>query len=357
MEISDIDTPALILDLDIMDKNLSVMKDWLSGKRTRLRAHFKTPKATVIAWREIEYGASGVCCQTLSEAEVVANAGIRDILITNQIVQETKIAKMIDLLEFSDVKCLVDNLMNAKTISSLAESRNKKIGVLVEVDVGMNRCGVQPSEALSLAKAVSSLKGLEFKGIQAYDGHLQMAEHTMGREKKMDGVRKVVETIKQLREDFEKADLSPEIVSGAGTGTYRYEYNVLDEVQAGSYALMDWRYKVSAPEFDMATTILTRVISIPSEHKAIIDCGMKACSTDSAMPKVKGMEDIECKISSEEHGLLDLSRSKSRIRLADAIELYPAHICTTVNLHNRYYVVRRGELVAVWPINARDRIV
>lgn len=357
MEIANIETPALVVDLDLMDRNLSVMKEWLSGKRVRLRAHFKTPKATAIAWREIEYGASGVCCQTLSEAEVAANAGIRDILITNEIVQESKIAKMINLLNFSDVKCLVDDLANAKLISSYAERRGKKFGVLVEVDVGMGRCGVQPREAIHLAREVSSLKGLEFKGVQAYDGHLQMAEHTIGKEKKMEEVRKVVETIKWLREDFEQAGIGVEIVSGAGTGTYRYEYQVLDEVQAGSYALMDWRYRVSAPEFDMAATVLARVISVPSEERAVIDCGMKACSTDGGMPKVKGMEDVGCKISSEEHGLLDLSKGRTRVRVQDVVELYPAHICTTVNLHDRFYVVRKGEVVATWPINARDRTV
>lgn len=357
MKITDIETPALIVDLDIMDKNLTVMKEWLSGKKTHLRAHFKTPKSTAIARREIEYGASGVCCQTLSEAQICANAGIKEILLTNQIVQESKILKMLNLLTFSDVKCLIDNLENAKLISSLAEKKKRRMGVLIEVNVGMNRCGIEPEEALSLAKAISALEGLEFKGIQAYDGHLQMAEHTIGKDRKMEEVRKVIEIIKKTREDFDHAGLPSEIISGAGTGTYKYEYDVLDEIQAGSFALMDWRYKVSAPEFDMATTILTTVISTPSSDRAIIDCGTKACSSDSGMPIVKGMEGVECKVSSDEHGVLKVNSHNSRFKVGDTLELYPSHICTTVNLHDKFYVVRKGEVEAIWPIDARSRFV
>ena len=357
MKITDIETPALIVDLEIMDRNLTVMKEWLSGKKTYLRAHFKTPKSTAIARREIEYGASGVCCQTLSEAEVLANSGIREVLITNQIVQESKILKMINLLNFSDVKCLIDNLENAKLISSLAERKQKQMGVLIEVNVGMNRCGIEPREALNLARAISSLRGLKFKGVQAYDGHLQMAEHTIGKEKKMEQVQKVVEVIRTVREDFEKAGLSLEIVSGAGTGTYKYEYPVLDEIQAGSYALMDWKYKVSAPEFDMAATVLSRVISTPTENRVVVDCGTKACSTDSGMPLVKGMEDVRCDIRSDEHGVLNLGPNANKVKVGDIVELYPSHICTTVNLHDKFYVIRKGEVEAIWPINARSRFV
>jgi D-serine deaminase-like pyridoxal phosphate-dependent protein len=355
LKITDIETPALIIDLDLMEKNLTVMKEWLSGKKTKLRSHFKTPKSTAVAWRELQYGASGVCCQTLSEAEVLVNAGVHEILLTNQIVQESKIQKMINLMNFSEITCLVDDIENTGLISLSAERKNKQMGVLIEVNVGMNRCGVEPSEALNLAKVISSLKGVKLKGIQAYDGHLQMAEFTIGKDKKMEEVKKVIEQIKILREDFEHAGIDLEVVSGAGTGTYKYEFNVLDEVQAGSYALMDWRYKVAAPEFDIAVTVLSRVISISSTGRVVVDCGTKACSTDSGMPQVKGSEDVECRISSDEHGVLNPGATKNKFRIGDMVELYPSHICTTVNLHDKFYVIRNGEIEAIWLINARSR--
>jgi D-serine deaminase-like pyridoxal phosphate-dependent protein len=355
LKITDIETPALIIDLDIMEKNLTVMKEWLLGKKTKLKAHFKTPKSTAVAWRELQYGASGVCCQTLNEAEVLVNAGVREILLTNQIVQESKIQKMINLLNFSEIKCLVDDIENIRLISRSSERKNKQMDVLIEVNVGMNRCGVEPSEALNLAKVISLLKGVRLKGIQAYDGHLQMAEHTIGKDKKMKEVKKVIDKIKVLREDFEHAGIYLEVVSGAGTGTYKYEFNVLDEVQAGSYALMDWRYKVAAPEFDMAATVLSRVISISSTGRVVVDCGTKACSTDSGMPLVKGSEHVECHVSSDEHGVLNLGATKNKFRIGDMVELYPSHICTTVNLHDKFYAIRNGEIEAIWPINARSR--
>jgi len=356
MNYFNIETPALIIDADVMENNMKIMQDWLRGKNIRLRPHFKTPKTPIIAWKQMENGASGVCAQKLGETEVLVNAGIKDILLTNQIVDRAKIAKLVNLRKYSDVKVLVDNAENVKVLSKHARRKGVKLDVLVELDVGMNRCGLlNPREALELAKLVDKSDGLAFEGLQCYSGHLQMADLTMGKEKKIEECKKVCDKIREDKELFDKEGLHPELVTGAGTGTYKYEYPELDEIQPGSYIFMDWKYKKVAPEFDNALTLLATVVSAPSRERAIIDAGLKAISTDGGMPIVKGMEGVECLVRSEEHSALKISDPSIRFNIGDKIEIYPSHCDTTINLHDKYYVMRKSELEAIWQISARGK--
>ncbi len=351
-----IKTPALIIDAEVMENNMKVMRDWLRGKNVRLRPHFKTPKTPIIAWKQMEYGASGVCAQKLGETEVLVNAGIKDVLLTNQIVDEVKIGKLVNLRKYSEVKVLVDNAENVKVLSRYARRKGVNLGVLVESDVGMTRCGLSNAkEALELAKLVDKSDGLAFKGLQCYSGHLQMADLTMGKEKKIEECKKVCDKIRETKEFFDKEGVHPELVTGAGTGTYKYEYSELNEIQPGSYIFMDWKYKRAAPEFDIALKLLATVVSTPSRDRAIIDAGLKAISTDGGMPILKGMEGVECIIRSEEHGILKINDPTIRFNIGDKVEIYPSHCDTTINLHDNYYVTRKDDLEAIWEISARGK--
>ena len=358
MKVEDIETPALLIDLDLMEKNLQTMREWLTGKSPRLRAHFKTPKTPVIAWRQIEYGAVGVCAQKLGEAEVLVQAGIKDILITNQIVDPAKIERMMNLRRYSDIKVIVDNPTNIRCLSEIALRKGTKLGVFVEVDVGGHRCGVQPGkESVELVKQIAGLRGLEFRGLQCYAGSLQMAEHKIGLEKKMEEIRKVGERIEMTKDAVEDAGFNIETVTGAGTGTHRYEYERYDEIQPGSYVLMDASYKPCAPWFEIALTLLATVMSTPEPNRAVFDAGNKAISTDYGPPSLKSFKSTECRIPSDEHGMISFNPSENHFEIGQKIEIYPSHLDTTINLHDKFYAIRKGEVEAVWPILARGKFV
>ena len=355
MEKSEIDTPALVVDLDLMEKNLRTLADFLRGSKAEARPHFKTPKTPIIAWKQIKMGAKGVCAQKLGEVEVLVNAGVRDILLTNEIAGETKIKRLVDLARHSpELKVCVDNLENARAISAAASSAGLKIGVLVELRVG-GRCGIQPGEAaVQLAREVSKLNGLEFKGIQAYAGPLNLIDQREGMEKKVNACREVNEMVAATRDMMTRAGLDVEIVSGAGTGTYRLQHEYYTEVQPGSYVFMDWRYKVSAPEFENALTVLSTVISRPEASQAIVDSGWKTISSDGGPAKVKERPDIRYEFSGDEHGRLLLPQGTD-LQIGDRVELIPSHVCTTVNLYDRLFACRGNTVEAVWDIVARGR--
>jgi len=355
MEKREIDTPALVIDLDLVEKNLKTLADFLRGKKAVARPHFKTPKTPIVAWRQIDLGAKGVCAQKLGEVEVLANAGVRDILLTNEIAGETKIKRLVNMVRHSpDLKVCVDSLENASAISTAASNAGLKTGVLVELRVG-GRCGIQPREpAVELAKEVNKLKGLEFKGIQAYAGPLNLIDQREGMEKKLSGCREVNEAVAATRDLMTDAGLNVEIVSGAGTGTYRLQHEYYTEVQPGSYVFMDWRYKISAPEFENALTVLSTVVSKPQADQAIIDSGWKTMSADGGPAKVKERDDIKYEFSGDEHGRLTLPRS-SDAKIGEKVELIPSHVCTTVNLYDKLFACRKDTVEAVWKIAARGR--
>lgn len=355
MEKNEIDTPALVVDLDLAEKNLRTLADFLRGKKAVARPHFKTPKTPIIAWKQIRLGAKGVCAQKLGEAEVLVTSGIEDILLTNEIVGDVKTSRLINLAKQSpNLKICVDNLQNAKTISDAALTAGLRIGALIELRVG-GRCGIEPGEpALTLAKEVSRLKGLELKGIQAYAGPLQLMDQRESMEKKIEGCRQVNKTVAEMRKMMEDAGVNVEIISGAGAGTYRLQHEYYTEVQPGSYVLMDWRYKISAPEFENALTILSTVMSKPESNVAYVDSGWKTQSADGGPPKVKGRDDIKYEFSGDEHGKLTLP-SNSNVKIGDRIELIPSHVCTAVNLYDKFYACRKDNVEAIWEIAARGR--
>ena len=250
----------------------------------------------------------------------------------------------------------VDNIEPAKALSEEALKNGLVMPVLVDVNVGQNRCGVEAGKpAADFAKEVSGLKGLEFKGFQCYHGALHTWDQRHSMEAKLQEIEKCNKIIEKTKEEMEAQGLNVEIVSGSGTGTYKWQYPYVTEVQPGSYILMDAKYHKSAPEFERALTILATVISKPEKDRLVIDVGYKSASTDSGIPVLKDIEGIDYKITCDEHGILTPTEPSRNLTLGDTVEMYPSHCDTTINLYDKFYGIRDDEVEIVWPIAARGK--
>ena len=260
LPVEELDTPALVLDGPVSDRNLRRMAEFFGGRHCRLRPHFKNHKCPALARRQQEAGYTvGFTCAKLGEAEVLAASGIDNILIANQVVGARKIARLVRLAKEVDVTVAVDHLGQAEAISEAASAAGVTVGVLVEVDIGMGRCGVPPGEpALKLARPILTYPGLDFRGIQAYEGHVVYVDDFDQRAKL---TREAMEQAVQTRRLIENHDIPVSVISGGATSTYRVTGTMdgVDEIQAGTYPTMDWRYAQLAPEFEIALSVLTRV--------------------------------------------------------------------------------------------------
>jgi len=355
--IEEIDTPALLLDLDIMERNIAAMANFFKGVDAELRPHLKTHKTPILAHKQIEAGAIGMTCAKLGEAEPLVESGIREILIANEIVGPAKMGRLLSLAKSADIMVCVDNPRNVEELSEAAEAVGAPLRVLVDVDVGMHRCGVQPGEpALALAQEVEGAKALKFAGLMGYEGHAVEIPSFQERRKTAEKSMKLLIETKELVED---AGLEVSIVSAGGTGTYEITgtYPGVTEVQAGSYIVMDTLYKsIEGMEaFEIAISVLTTVISRSQPNIAIIDAGLKVITREFGMPLVKGLEGAKVLHLSEEHGKLELEGEARSLRVGDKIEFLPSHCCTTINLHDYFYGVRDGRLEAVWEIAGRGK--
>ncbi|MGQ9514824.1 MAG: DSD1 family PLP-dependent enzyme [Thermoproteota archaeon] len=350
----DLETPALIVDLDLLERNIRKMAAFFSKREAKLRPHVKTHKCPEIALRQLESGARGITCAKLGEAEVMASYGIDDILIANQIVGKEKVKRLLKLARECNLIVAVDNPSNAQMISEMAKADRMKVDVIVEVDVGMKRCGVQPGkEALSLARQICKMEGINLRGLMGYEGHVVYIENFGERRIEcLKALKQLLDTKSLLENDGLKLD----VVSGGGTGTYEITGSCagVTEVQAGSYATMDARYKRVVQEFECALRVLTKVISCPTSGRAIVDAGMKSITTEFGLPIVIDMEGVRVSRLSEEHGILELEEGV-RLSLEDRIELIPSHGCTTVNLHDKMYAIRDGTIKSIWNIAARGK--
>lgn len=351
-----VDTPALLIDLPAMERNIARMAAFFADKRAKLRPHAKTHKCPIIAHKQLEAGnAVGITCAKLGEAEALVEGGIRDILIANQIVGPQKIARLVGLAHHADLMVAVDDLANVAELSAAASVARVQLGVLVEVNLGMNRCGVEPGEpALALARKVAEARGLRFMGLQGYEGHLVFTPNPdERRERTLAAMKCLVDT----RREIEAAGLEVRIVSGGGTGTYNVtgSFPGVDEVQAGSYVFMDTKYRSVGLDFELALTVLTTVISRPTPQVAITDAGLKVITNDFVMPEVKGIAGATVAKLSEEHGKVEFSSPNADIKIGSKLEFVVSHGCTTINLHDRYYALRDGRIEAVWMIAARGK--
>ncbi len=356
LSIKNIDTPALLLDAELLELNIKKMAHFAKEHNISLRPHAKTHKCPTIAHKQIKAGAIGVTCAKLSEAEIMGYSGVEEILIANQIINKEKIERLVSLSRHCQVIVAVDSIINAEAISEVAQSHGETINVIIECNIGMDRCGTNSTkETLQLAESISKLPGIKLRGLMGYEGHTVFTTPPEERLKKCRIANKI---LKENIDALQKHGFSTEIVSGGGTGTF--DITGIDknmtEIQVGSYVTMDMKYKSVGIDFHLALSVLSTVISRPNKNTAIIDVGMKGITKEFGLPVVKDVKGITVISLSEEHGKLQLSDSAVDIKIGDKIELIPGHGCTTINLHDKYHVHRHDLLEAVWTIAARGAI-
>ncbi len=358
--IDEIDTPALIVDLDAFEQNLERMAAFARSAGVRLRPHAKTHKCPTIALRQIAAGAVGQCCQKVGEAEALVRGGVRDVLVSNEIVDPHKLRRLAALAKDATISLCFDAAEQVDAASRAACAAGVELGGLVEIEVGMQRCGVAAGQpAADLARRIAAAPGLRFLGLQAYHGAAQHLPTHAERERAIAGAAQAVRsTVAALQ----KAGLVCELVSGAGTGTYRIEglSGVWNELQAGSYLFMDTEYARIGDDHDGRYTgfahslfVLATVMSVPTADRAIVDAGLKSYSAEKGPPWVHGRDDIQVTGVSDEHGRLQLGPGAARLRIGDKLMLIPGHCDPTINLHDEYVAVRHGRVEALWPITAR----
>jgi D-serine deaminase-like pyridoxal phosphate-dependent protein len=355
MNFRDLETPALILDLDLMEKNIRKMSDYFRSRKAKLRPHVKNHKTPIIALKEIQAGAVGVAVAKLEEAEVMAYSGIQDILLMNQIVTDKKIERLLGLTKHASVTVAVDNKDNVTRLANMAEKHGVKLPVVIEVDIGHHRAGVSAGrEALLLAQEIDSLDSLRFKGLAGYEGHVSLIVDPDERKREDEKACSLLMSSKEMIED---KGIAVEMVSAGGTGTYDLtgNYPGITEVQAGSYVTMDVVYRDCGIDFDCALSVLTTVTSTPSEDRAILDAGLKSITMDQGLPRVKDLEGVVVHKLSAEHTHLELKPNHSSLKIGDKVEVYPSDTDTTINMHDQFYGVRDGEVEVVWPILARGK--
>ncbi|MDE0589434.1 DSD1 family PLP-dependent enzyme [Halocynthiibacter sp. C4] len=361
---SDIQTPALVLDLDALERNIKKMGDYAKAHGMRHRVHGKMHKSVDVAKLQEELGgAVGVCCQKVSEAEVFARGGIKDILVSNQVRDPAKIDRLarLPLLGARTIVC-VDDIENVADLSAAAKQHGTELEVFVEIDCGAGRCGVTTTHAVvEIAKAVVAADNLKFSGIQAYQGAMQHLDSYEARKEKLDAaIAMVQDAVDGLKAEGIECDL----VSGGGTGSYYFESNsgVYNELQCGSYAFMDADYgrildkdgkRIDQGEWENAFFILTSVMSHAKADKAIVDAGLKAQSVDSGLPVIYGRDDVEYVKCSDEHGVV--ADPNGALKVNDKLRLVPGHCDPTANVHDWYVGVRNGKVEVVWPVSARGR--
>jgi D-serine deaminase-like pyridoxal phosphate-dependent protein len=348
---SEIDTPALLLYMDAVERNIAKMADIFSDKECKLRPHIKTHKLPMIAHKQIEAGAIGITCAKLGEARVFFESGIKDILIANEIVGDIKIQRLVNLSGYGDLIVCVDHFENARDISEAAGKVGRKINVLVEVNVGLNRCGVRPGKpTLNLVQRITRLKNLVFRGVMGYEGGLFIKDVEQKKKQCEECNRLLVET----RELIEKNGFPVEIVSAGGTNTFYLTglYPGITDVQVGSYVTMDAHNTYHGVDFEQGITVLTTVISRLERERAVTDAGKKSLSTDEGLPTCKE-PGITVSALNEEHGHLRIESPDHDLSVGDKIEIVPSHGCTTIPLHDHYVVIRNDYVESVVEIRAR----
>lgn len=360
MDEADIQTPCLIIDLDAFEKNVTVMRDFCKDMGVRHRVHGKMHKSADVAHYQIEQGeACGICCQKVSEAESFARAGVKDILVSNQVRDPAKIDRLARMpkLGARTIVC-VDDIDNIAELSQAAQKHGTTIECLVEIDCGAGRCGVQSGQpVVDLAKAIIAADNLQYSGIQAYQG---AAQHVHDYQERKTHYDKAINMVRETLELLKAENIDSDIIGGAGTGSYYFEGNsgVFNEMQCGSYAFMDADYgrildQEGNPisEFEYSLFILTSVMSHAKSDKAICDAGLKAQSVDSGLPVIYGRDDVEYIKCSDEHGVI--MDKDGKLNINDKLKLIPGHCDPTCNVHDWYVGVRGGKVETIWPITAR----
>jgi D-serine deaminase-like pyridoxal phosphate-dependent protein len=356
-----LNTPALLLDLDAFEANLAAMAARVDKLGLKLRPHAKAHKSGTIGRKQVEAGAIGISCANLDEAEAMARGGVDSILITSPVVSPAGLDRVAALAaRIKEPLIVADNPANVDALAARAKEAGVMIGVLVDIDVGQHRTGVVGEEAaVALAKRIAASGALRYRGLQAYYGHLQHVPTFAGRgavvQQALDGLRGIIDALRTV-------NLPPEIVSGSGTGTHRIDAvaKVHTELQPGSYLFMDRQYAAvellpDGPPFRQSLFVQTTVVSTNQQDLAVVHGGWKAFSTESDVPVVAqgAPREAKYKFMGDEHGGLQLPAGSAALPIGTIIEFVPPHCDPTVNLFNRFHCVRGDDLVDIWPIEAR----
>lgn len=356
--IDELDTPALCLDLDVLEANMRKMAEICRSHGVAWRPHSKAHKSPEIAKREIAAGALGVTCAKLGEAEVMAAGGVRDILVANQIVGPHKMRRLAELTRHADVVVAVDHREQVEPMSKAVSAAGGKLRVIVEVDIGLHRAGVAPGEpTLRLAEFIAEQPGLELAGIMGYEGHLLTLEDPQQKDQQ---IRQALAILAETKAAFERAGLPCPIVSAGGTGSFAITVDCpgVTELQAGGLIFMDafYRTRCNVTQFDYAMKLVTTVVSRPTPERAIVDAGRKSQNVEVCAPMILGREDIKYVRLSAEHGQFELGPTAQGLRIGDRLQLIPGYSDLTSVLHDEFYVFSGGRLAAIWPLLGRGKI-
>jgi len=363
MSLDEVDTPALIVDLDVFERNLRRLADRVRESGVRLRPHAKTHKCPVIALKQIELGAVGVCCQKVSEAEAMIHGGVRDVLVTNEVVGRQKLRRLMGLAQMARVGVCVDDPAQITDLETAAGDTGVELPVHVEINMGGNRCGVEPGHAaLDLARRIGDSKHLRFAGLQAYHGS---AQHLRTWDERREAIAGAVAKAAETRDLLSANGIACDNITGAGTGTFEFESTsgVYTELQCGSYIFMDADYGRNLDRggsvtraFEPSLFVWATVMSRPTDERAIVDAGLKALAMDSGPPTVWEEPAATYDRASDEHGRLLIAGATNRLKLGDKVRLVPGHCDPTVNLYDWYVGVRGERVEALWPITARGAL-
>lgn len=346
-------TPVALVDLDRLEANIATMAAFFAPLPATLRPHAKTHRAPAVARRQIEAGAVGITCAKVSMAEAMADGGIDDLYIANQVVAREAIGRLVGLAQRAKVTVAADEIGNVWDLSAAAVASRLTVNVVVEIDAGMGRCGVQPGQAaVALAREIVKAPGLHFAGLHSYEGHMV---DKPDREIRVAGTVKMLELVLETRALIERAGIDVETVTCGGTGTYDISgpYPGVTEHQAGSYVYMDPGYRALIPEFQTALSVLTTVISRPGPGKIITDAGVQSLANDYGDPAVDDHPDLSLLYLSEEHGAW-ISEA-SGLEPGDQLRVFPGHCCAAANMHDTLFAVRNGIVEDVWAVTARGR--
>ncbi len=356
-------TPALLIDLDVLEDNISRMASYAARRGIALRPHAKTHKCVEIARRQLAAGAAGICCAKLGEAEAMVDGGIDRLLITSPVVTDCGIARLIALNGVaSELIVVCDNLNVAARLGEAAWDAKQRLKVLVDVDPGMGRTGVAMADAPALAAFVAKAKGLEYAGLQCYAGQVQ---HIESANQRRDAALAVMQDLAALRDNLVAQGLVPAIISGGGTGSFEIDSDagVLTELQTGSYVFMDrqyndvWRKSGDMPPFRTALYVQATVISANRPGLATTDAGFKAFATDAEPPLIASgaPEGATYFFFGDEQGGILYPEENRKLAPGDVITCVVPHCDPTVNLYDVFHVVRAETLIGLWPIEGRGR--
>ena len=352
----DLDTPALCVDLDVMDDNIRFVVEACRAAGVAWRPHVKGHRCGSIGAREVAAGAIGLTCAKLGEAELMAEAGVRDLLLANAIVGPTKVARLVELSRHADPIVAVDHADQLRPLATAFAAAGRTVRVVIEVDIGLTRGGVEPGEAaLPLAREARALEGIDFAGLMAWEGHLiRIAD----RAEKERSIHEALARLLETKRALEAAGVACPIVSCSGTGSFQISlaHPGITEVEAGGAIMMDvfYRDECGVTGLGNALTLLTTVVARPTPERAIVDAGRKTLNVEIAMPRVIDRPGLEFERMSAEHGQLSVAADAAPLGIGDRLEVVPGYADLTVFLHERFYGFRDGRLTEILPIAGSD---